>query len=216
MKKRVILAPPIRRRPTSTALLLPAPQSRSGDQGKGDPPNPFRGLGSPSVSPGSQVPDLLQKANKLTEAERKELAEALLLGLHLDSKRNGPARDVEMWSSAVHAALQKAIGGSGGDLLGPAVLRKQLAVVSAWQPVEDFMKHSRLVELTVTERQACYNLLATMIVGHARIVARKSGAPLCGKLVSKCTPNLSGVFENAFPGYLEAGLAKVVARQSMQ
>ena len=77
-----------------------------------------------------------------------------------------------------------------------------------------FLQQSGLSACTVNERQQAYHILAELVVQHARYVARKSGAPLSPKLVANCMPNLPGVFEDAFPGYLEAGVAAMVAKSS--
>ena len=207
MKKRVLLAPPIHRRPTTgtvnteslppRAALLSTPPLKRGWMDR-----------TPIFS------EILENARKLSDSERKELAEALLLDLHVASKAVKDCdRDIQMWSTAVYEGLTRVVGGGGAGLMGPTLARKHLAVVSAWKPVEEFMQMSGLADLTVIERQQCYNLLAMMTVSHAKAVARKSGAPLCVKLVSKCTGSLSGLFDNAFPGYLAAGLAKAIIRR---
>lgn len=137
--------------------------------------------------------------------QRKELLAYLALEQQATKQ---PSRDLEMWSVAVVEALDKAIGPS----IGALVIRKQLSASTAWNPVAQFMEASRLQDLTVVERQGIYTLLAKLLVKHAREVAQRSGAPLSGKLVASCAGNLPGVFDGAFPGYLAAGLAPMVAR----
>jgi hypothetical protein len=151
----------------------------------------------------------------LDSTAKKELLDRLLLEQQMNPDR-GQDRDKDMWAAAVYRELSRIGGGADGGLMPQGVIRKAVAVGTSWQHVESFMKNSRLAEMTVTEKQAVYYLLAQLLVEHARYVARNSGAPLGVKLVTQCTGNLAGVFENAFPGYLEAGLARVVARARLE
>lgn len=166
-----------------------------------------------SESSGKTVDELCDDLAVLPAGDRKKLLDRLLLASRLDEAK--PAHlDLEMWSVAVHQELCHAVGSLDGGIVGPALVRKLVAVGTSWKPVQSFMEAARLSELTAPERQVAYNLLAKLLVRHAREVARRSGAPLSAKLVSQCTGNLMGVFENNFPGYLAAGLARVVTRQA--
>lgn len=75
------------------------------------------------------------------------------------------------------------------------------------------MSVAGLSELPVVDRQAVYNMLADLLVQHAKELARYTGAPFSVKFIANLAQNISGVFDAAFPGYLEAGLAHVVARR---
>lgn len=75
------------------------------------------------------------------------------------------------------------------------------------------MRASRLQDLTVPERLLAYRLLAGLLVDYADDLSRRTGAPLSLRLVTSCADKLAGVFDQAFPGYVAAGLAPVVARQ---
>ena len=169
------------------------------------------GGGSRVHAHANQATDFLDRLKQLPEKERKTVLDSLLLELQLSADTR-PDRDVGMWAEAVHRELTRRLGSMDGGLVGPMVVRKTVAVGTSWKPVDSFMRSSRLNELTVTERQRAYYLLAELLVRHARAVARRSGVPLSPKLVANCTVNLPGLFEDAFPGYLNAGLAKVVAR----
>lgn len=118
-----------------------------------------------------------------------------------------------MWATAVHEALQEALGGSLGSTVGPMAVQRIVGTHKAFEPVSEFMAHSRLREVQVVERLALYRLLAELLVAHARKVARHVDAPLSLKLVVNCTNNVAGLFDSAFPGYLGAGLAHIVARR---
>lgn len=161
------------------------------------------------------VDTLLEQMKALTSADRKQLLDrAAAAQLLLDSK---PAdRDVSMWSAAVYDRFCDAVGGPGAAGVGPLVCRRLLGVASAWQPVEQFMSVAGLQELPVVDRQAVYNMLADLLVNHARAIARYTGAPFSVKLVANTVVNIAGVFDSAFPGYLEAGLARMVARRHAQ
>jgi len=168
------------------------------------------------AQPAAREDEITTAALALSKKNKKELLDRLLLDLqNAPSQRGAADRDKDMWASAVHRALLKVTGSMDGGLVGPAVVRRLVAVGTSWGHVEAFMVSSKLNEITVTDRQAVYNMLAELLVQHARYVARRSGAPLSVKLVTQCTTNLAGVFENSFPGYLEAGLAKAVARQAL-
>lgn len=158
-------------------------------------------------------PTVAELVEKLTPEYRKELLDRLLAEKLLADPKAAD-RDLVMWSEAVHRALVRVIGAAGGGVVGPGVIQKVLRAGEAWKHVEDFMALSRLGELPVNERQRAYYLLADLLVRHARQVSRKSGAPLSPKLVANCAVNLAGVFEDNFPGYLEAGMAKMVARST--
>lgn len=164
----------------------------------------------------TEAPDsdsVLKLANQLSPADRKALLDKLALQHGLESTPAASDRELNMWTEAIHDALQEALGSSAGADVGFLVVRRTVGARSAWAPVTEFMELSRLSELTVTEKRQAYRLLAQLLVDHARFVARKSGAPLGPKLVGSCAGSIRGVFENSFPGYLQAGLARVVARQ---
>lgn len=156
--------------------------------------------------------ELAEQILKLSPKDRKELLDQLLLEQQLTERKAD--RDVDMWAAAVHRELVRRIGASDGGVIGITIVRKLVGTAVSWGSVETFMRASKLAELAVVERQRVYFMLAELLVRHALVVARRGGFPLSAKLVAQCTSNLAGVFEDAFPGYLEAGLAKMVARSA--
>ena len=161
----------------------------------------------------SQVEDFVNRMKLLSSGERKKVLDHLLLDTQLNGESEAD-RDISMWAEAVHREVTRRLGSSDGGLVGPGIVRRLVAVGTSWKPVQQFMQSSKLAELQVTERQRAYYLLAELLVRHALVVARRSGAPFSVKLVAQCTNNLPGVFEDSFPGYLEAGLARMVARHA--
>ena len=161
----------------------------------------------------SEVGDFVERLKKMSTKDRKAVLDSLLLEQQLS---DGPKanRDLDMWAEAVHREFTQRLGSADGGLVGPALVRKAVAVGTSWAPVQAFMETSKLQELPVVERQRAYYMLAELVVRHALGVARHTGIPLSVKLVSQCTGNLPGLFDNAYPGYLEAGLAKMVARHT--
>lgn len=181
-----------------------------------------RGVGDPplkGVSPLPPTPTREEEARKvfhqLTPQQQKKLLDELSADqLLATSGKSAKEREVGMWAEAVHKALQEAMGSVTVDLPGVQVVRRLLGPEGAWQHVRSFMEVSRLHEGTVQERQLAYHVLASLLVSHARTVARKTGAPLGPKLVANCTVNLPGVFDASFPGYLASGLARLVVRSA--
>lgn len=165
----------------------------------------------PSVAPAPTLAELERLAMSLGTKERKQLLAKLSLA---DADNDvGEKRDLDMWTEAVYAALLDANGGVGAGLPGPAVVKRALASSGAWSIVRGFMADAKLDVLSVTERQGVYNMLAELTVKHAHNVSMRSAAPLGPKLVANCSTNISSIFDKAFPGYVKAGLAPVIARQ---
>lgn len=178
------------------------------------PPSIEGGNKSPSQTPtpaGSvSVESVMESMAGLSVAELKQvLAHVSLLVSQPDP---GQLRDKDMWSQSVWDAAVAAFGGSGGGLPGPLVFKRILAAPAAWEPVNEFMADSKLATLTVTERQAVYNLLAKLVLRSAQYVSRERDVPMSPKLLASCAHNLRSLFDQAFPGYLRAGLACVVAK----
>lgn len=155
---------------------------------------------------------LLEQILALEPTAQKELLDRVAAHQLLNSSKPTD-RDVSMWSVAVYDAYCRAVGGPGAAGVGPHLVRKVLAASAAWTPVAQFMAGTQLQTFDVTDRQAIYMLLADLLVKQARSIARYTGAPFSPKLIANCTANISALFDDAFPGYLEAGLVTVVARQ---
>jgi hypothetical protein len=217
--KRVILARPLR---SATPYVRTAKKEEvvGNTHPTPPPPSPHRGRGggggitraaSHVDTENQSVDDLLASIQHLPANQRKELLAKL--SLNAQTLPSGEARDVDMWAGALYEAIVAANGGDGGGLGGPAQIKRLVAVPSAWANVANFMESSHLDQLTVTERQSVYGMLASLVVTNARYVARKSRIPLTGKLVANCATNVAGIFAQSFPGYLESGLALLVAKR---
>lgn len=158
------------------------------------------------------VSELLDLASTLTAKQRQELLDQLALTAQM-TRGASQDRDLDMWAAAVHEALTATDGGEVGEGYGQLLVKRTLSPTSVWRPVQEFMQQAKLSELTVVERRSVYGMLADLLVEHARGISDYTGAPLGPKLVSSCTAQIAGVFEQAFPGYVRAGLAKIAARQ---
>ena len=167
---------------------------------------------APMRESGDVVGDILATASQLTAKQRQELLDQLSLANKM-TRASDNDRDLDMWATAVHAALTDRVTASDGSAYGRLLVKQSLASTQNWRPMQEFMEQSRLNELKVVERASVYHMLADLLVDHARSVAQRSGAPLGPKLVGNCTHAMAGVFDQAFPGYLRAGLAKIAARQ---
>ena len=148
-------------------------------------------------------------------ADQRVLLDQLALNSQLTASARGN-RDLDMWSEGIRGALEDAIGVAGGEAYGLMLCKRTLGATACWRPIEAFMRSSGLLDLDVVERQAVYNLLAELVVDAAGFSAKRSGAPLSLKLAAQHSGQVNGIFERAFPGYLAAGLAPVVARQSIR
>lgn len=154
---------------------------------------------------------LLNQIDLLSANDRKRALDHLALR-QLETQ-GGQNPDLDMWSSAVHWALERAIASTGGESYGLLLVRRQVGSSANWRPVEAFMADSGLVALNRAKRNGVYVLLAQLLVDHAEYVSDRSGAPLSAKLVAQCAGNVAGLFEQQFPGYLAAGLASFAAEQ---
>lgn len=210
--KRVMLVRPARSHPVyvkdqtkQSGLSTPSPSpSKEGRRGWGN-------TQPQATEQKKSVEELILLANLLTPSERKELLARLAL-----TSQTLPieqTRDVDMWAQAVYEALVAAVGYEGEGVQGPALVKRSVGNPAAWGPVSNFMKASKLDGLKVTERQAVYLMLAKLVVSNARGVARHADIPLSAKLVGTCSSNITGIFEQSFPGYLQSGLVLMVARR---
>lgn len=177
----------------------------------GDPPMGVTASKKESKKSNVSLADLLSLADQLPATERKTLLAHL--ALKGQTEVEGPSRDKEMWAQAVYGEIVRAFGPDGGAGQGPALVKRTLSATAVWAPVADFMRASKLGALSVTERQSVYVLLARLVVEQALYVARNIGAPLGIKLVANAASNMAAIFDRSFPGYLQAGLAPIVARQ---
>jgi len=207
--KRVTLTRPLRKSPAyvkskeSGVPTSPLPPPYRGGEGRGVP------LEVLVKEEKNKVGSLLDQASELSATDRKLLLAKLSLGLH--HSRSDDPRDLDMWVAAVYEGLQTAFGAGDGAGVGPAAVKRTLGSPACWGPVAEFMGFSKLDQLKVAERQSVYQLLAGLVIKHARYVSSHSGAPMSAKLVGSVSVNIAGIFDQAFPGYLASGLAKMVA-----
>ena len=221
--RRVILVRPEYTRPAYTRLVHTDTTPAASEAEKTGTPTPLYrgGMGGPQNTTASDhqqkeennIQALLDQFLTLPQQQRKLFLDQAAAAQLLDSANTEAARDVQMWSVAVYDALCAAVGGPGAINLGPLSVKKVLGAATAFAPVASFMSVGGMDTLPVVDRQAVYVLLADLLVKHAKGIARHTGTPLALKLVANCTNNVAGVFDNAFPGYLQAGLAPLVARQ---
>lgn len=135
--------------------------------------------------------------------------------MSLEQRKASPdeQRDVDLWSEAVHEALQGALGPSSGAGHGPQVVRGIVGAPGPWAPVEEFVRQANVLDKPPAERLAVYRTLAYLLVKRCRTVAARADIPLTPKLVAQNAQHIAGIFDNAFPGYLRAGLINVVVRR---
>lgn len=221
MVKRVMLVrPEYDRSPYLRQRVEPTEESKVVGRDGADSPLPsFRREGGESSptdekkesSRGAVVLDLV---GKLSVEERRALLDQLALQALEDEAPRPDDRELNLWSVAVHSALNQALGDEARGDVGLIIVRRQVGARSAWRPVVEFMRSGKLDKLSLAERQSAYDLLAKMVVAHARSVARRSGAPLGPKLVGSCAASVRGLFDASFPGYLRSGLAPLVAKRA--
>lgn len=136
-----------------------------------------------------------------------------MMSLEQQRSPTGEARDVDLWSDAITSALRRAIGSGDMAAYGPQVVRRVMGAYSAWEPVAEFIEVARLDALRPAERFAVFELLAKLLVDRAKRVANRADIPLTPKLIASNAQYIAGIFDNAFPGYLAAGLVGAVSRR---
>lgn len=183
-----------------------------------NPPSPPKEGGGGFIRANEKQPQkdavagLLEQAQALTAKQRQELLDQLSLANRM-TRSAEQDQDLDLWATAVYEALTERAGPSDGSGYGHLLVKQSLASSQNWRPVQDFMQESRLCELKQVERAGVYFMLADLLVQHAQRLASYRGIPLGPKLVGSCASSIAGVFDQAFPGYLRAGLAKIAAIQ---
>ncbi len=178
-------------------------------------PSPLRGEGGGGYPTDGGGEEAVKQIKELTallnpKLRKQVLAELSLQALDADI---GEVRDLDMWAASVYDAIVASNGGGAMAVPGPAILKRALAAGGAWSYVRGFMVDAKLDELNVAERQSVYGMLARMVVQQAKRISSNSNAPFGPKLVANCSHNVGALFDRDFPGYLKAGLARIVARQ---
>lgn len=158
-----------------------------------------------------RVQCLLADFRKLNGNERRQAL--ALMSLEVQRGTKAASGNLELWTEAVHEALEAALGKSDGAGHGPQVVRRVLALPANWAPVEEFLTSSGLADLPhANERLVAFRNIARLVVARAKAVARHADIPLGPKLVGNVCHDVAGIFDNSFPGYVRAGLARMVAR----
>lgn len=153
------------------------------------------------------VEELLGLARTLSKQDQKKF----LAALAAEQTESTKDREFQAWIDALLGALLAANGGHDGGL--PTSFHLKRAMTSGgWSAVSDFMHTGGFMALTVIERVAAYRLLAALLLDHATEISRRRSIPKTPQLLATCAVNIGALFENAFPGYLSAGLAKIVVR----
>lgn len=182
-----------------------------------DPPPPLKGEGvgghgEAAAEAGAAIENLVAAFRLLAPRDQKRAL--ALMSLEAQRRPAGDDRDLDLWSSAVHEALVRTLGPSDGAAYGPQVVRRLLAFPVVWGPVEEFLALLKVADMAPAERMAVFRLLASLLVRRARQVAAHADIPMSAKLVSQNAQHLPAIFDAAFPGYIAAGLAGVVARRA--
>lgn len=155
------------------------------------------------------VESLLEGVKVLSSADRKQLLDALALMVLNESKKVKESRDFSLWVEAVFVWLKRALP------LGvpPLILRQQLLQKAAWEPVEVFMRDSGFASMPVADRVTIYHTMAEILVAATRARAASRGFVLSPKAVADNCRNIAGLFEEAFPGYIAAGLVHIIIKR---
>lgn len=159
---------------------------------------------------GSVMDQVKALCEKLGKKEQKQVLD--YLSLQSLQKTDKDLRDVDMWINSLYQVCQnmKNVMQIG---FSPAMLKQQAGSGQAWQPVSEFMEDSGLMTLKVVERQSVYRMLAGLVVENAQKVSRNADLALSAKLLANCASNVASLFDNEFPGYLQSGLALMVAKR---
>lgn len=154
--------------------------------------------------------EVLGFAQQLTSAEQTQLLS--YLALQQRSQKISHIGDADLWIAAVLDALNNVLKGTGSLTPGVGVVKKLHG--NTYKDVDAFIT-ANFVGIKKTERAALYAVLARLLVVHAGQVAHKAQIPLSVKLTFNCCTNLPGLFDLAYPGYLEAGLGMLVIRHAI-
>lgn len=171
---------------------------------------PIGDLGVMGKNLDEDVKQIVEAWKRLPQQKRKHCL--AVMSLDLQKVPDEDDRDVSMWTEAVFEALSAVLGPSDGPSHGPQVIRRLVGASSAWTPFAEFMQQARLHQLKPAERFAVFRLLAKLLVQRSRRVAQRADIPLSAKLVAQNVQHIAGIFDNAFPGYLQNGLVGSVSR----
>lgn len=173
---------------------------------------PIRGGVCVSVG-ASKSASMHEQVRGLDKKEQKALLDLLLsmqLGAQEPRATVTGGRDFETWCLCIMESVTARFPAGGAALATPANLRKSLALSSAWDPVKALLDHKAVTSLTVPQHRRFLRLLADLLVAHTNNISNRTGAPFSARLLSNCAPALPSIFDNAYPGYMRAGLLGVL------
>lgn len=190
---------------TATPSTTPHPTPLQGD----------RGVGGVAMSR-QTVNEAKTLIDRMNKEQRKEIGDYLAF-ISLGRKTGGTVqdlksnRDLGLWGDALVEALGQAL---------PSLVMSKHVQASVMQQLES---SSVLAESIISQaaipasqsymRNAFYRVLANLLVQHSRSVAKYVKAPLSLKFCLGQADNLAGLVEDAYPGYLQSGMMKVVLQQ---
>ena len=159
---------------------------------------------SPSVTTTevAAVEEIKKRIKALSTTSRKQLLDYTLL-LSQPTASSDKDRSTLMWRDSVVRALRKRLPGAVTDLPPKVLVAESNASV---RKVEDFLHSLTPVALSTPERKASYDLLADLLATRAYEIAQRASIPLSLKLILTTADQLHGVFDAAFPGYLQSGM----------
>lgn len=182
---------------------------RAGVRGGASARSLVNGLTSNKINQGANSMNI----QTMSLVELKKQLDALALVYQERQKPGSQDRDVGLFSDAVHQKLDELLAGNITGNVGPLAIRELFRVPGTWGPILAFLERTGYVALPPAEKAVIYGFLADLVVRHAYSVSRRSRAPMSPKLVANCSGNLGSLFDREFPGYLRAGLAKLVAKR---
>lgn len=149
----------------------------------------------------SAVEEVKKEVKRMSAVSRKQVLDYLLL--LAQTPAGDKDRSVLMWRDSVARSLRKRLPGSVADFPPKVLVTESNASV---KKVEDFLHSVTPVTLSTPERKAVYDLLADLLADRAYEIAQRASIPLSLKLILSTADQLHGVFDSAFPGYLQAGM----------
>lgn len=162
------------------------------------------------------VEQMKRMGKQLTKTQRKEVRDYLsLLDKDLVLKEKTDlrpsqllSRDDEIWRDSCLVKLAGVMGLSTTTMslsFGPVS-----GLNSGIDKVQSFVKEAGLHKNASYERKAVYNLLADLLVNYCKGLAGKIDAPLGPKLIFNNADKIPALFDCAYPGYLQSGLAGMI------
>lgn len=145
----------------------------------------------------------LSKINKKTQ---KELSDFLLL--ELKPKEKDSERELNIWISCVLTHLKAVLPATSAQIARNSPIRKLCS--ESYYEVSKYITAGNVPKLNIIRTSALLNLLAELLVRHCNGVSKKKNFPLSLKYILQSTYLVSGLFDNAFPGYMKNGMLDIV------